>query len=76
MNTEATSPRQRRTASEVNSTGLSALVNALGVTDAARFLQQLGSGMGDYAADRKEVLDHMSEEEIVALVERHERSRK
>ena len=69
------SPRQHRTAAEVNSTGINALVRALGVADTARFLQQYGPGLGDYTAERDAMLGEMSAEEVLALAREHDQAR-
>ena len=41
---------------EVNTVGLRALIEALGLADTARFLHQYGSGRGDYTAERDALL--------------------
>ena len=69
------SPRQHRTTAEVNSTGIHALVRALGVADTARFLQQYGPGLGDYTAERDAALGEMSAEEVLTLAQEHDRAR-
>jgi hypothetical protein len=53
--------------------GLEALVKALGPVDAARFLQQFGSGAGDYTKDRDTWLKDVSLESLLQEIE--ERSR-
>ncbi|MEO0557789.1 MAG: hypothetical protein AAF170_06355 [Bacteroidota bacterium] len=71
----ATTPpsRPHRSAAEVHSEGLSALVKTLGVADTARFLQQYGPGLGDYTAERDALLGELSLEEVLALAEAHNR---
>ena len=73
MSTEASAPRRYRTAVEVNTAGLDALIRALGVADAARFLQQYGPGLGNYTAERDALLGDMSVEDVLRLAEEHER---
>lgn len=71
MSATAPTPRRYRTAAEVNSTGIKALVAALGVSDTARFLQQYGPGLGDYTAERDATLGDMDLDEAVALAQKH-----
>jgi hypothetical protein len=61
------SPRRHRTAAEVHAAGIDALVRALGVADAARFLQQHGPGYGDYTAERDALLGDVNPEEVLKL---------
>ena len=71
MSATTSSPRHHRTTAEVNSTGINALVNALGVADTARFLQQYGPGLGDYTAERDALIGDMSMEDVLALSQEH-----
>ena len=73
MSKAASSPRRHRTAVEVNAAGLDALIRALGVADAARFLQQYGPGFGDYTAERDALLADLSMEDVLRLAQEHER---
>ncbi|HLT46789.1 MAG TPA: hypothetical protein VK002_06130 [Rubricoccaceae bacterium] len=75
MSATASSPRRHRTAAEVNAAGIDALVRALGVADAARFLQQYGPGLGDYTAERDALLEGLSMEDVLRLAEEHQRER-
>ena len=75
MSKTASSPRHHRTAVEVNAAGLDALIRALGVADAARFLQQYGPGFGDYTAERETLLEGLSIEDVLRLAKEHERGR-
>jgi len=68
----ATAPRRHRTTAEVNATGIKALINALGVADTARFLQQYGPGIGDYTAERDAMLGPMTLNDVMTLAREHE----
>lgn len=67
-----TQPERPRTAVEVNAAGIKALIEALGVADAARFLQQYGPGLGDYTVEREAMLEELSMEEALKLVKEAE----
>ncbi len=73
MSRTAPSPRPYRTSTEVNAVGLDALVRALGVADAARFLQQYGPGFGDYTAERDALLEGLGTEDVLELAKQYER---
>lgn len=62
-----TAPRHDRTAAEVSAAGLDALVGALGVADAARFLQQVGPGLGDYTAERDAFVSDLTMDDVLRL---------
>ena len=66
-------PRRPRTAAEVNAAGIDALVRALGVADAARFLQQYGPGLGDYTAERDALVGDLSLDDVLDLAETADR---
>ena len=55
---------------EVNTVGLRALLDALGVADTARFLDQYAPGRGDYTAERDRLLGDPSLEEAAEWVRR------
>ena len=65
-------PARTRTAVEINAAGIKALTQALGVADAARFLQQYGPGFGDYTAERDALIGEMTADEALALVREHD----
>lgn len=50
---------------ELRNRGFKALVDALGWADAARFLRQFEPGVGDYAAERDEILPDWDAETLV-----------
>jgi hypothetical protein len=49
------------------------LIRALGVADAARFLQQYDPGFGDHTAEREALLKNLSMEDVLRLAQEHER---
>lgn len=49
---------------ELREKGYRALVTSLGPIDAARFLQMVGKGTGDYTAERKQRLSAVSREDF------------
>lgn len=55
---------------EVLRAGLQALRRELGPTGVIRFLQQFSKGFGDYIAERHELLNNPSVDEIVDAIER------
>ncbi len=63
-----TAPRLSRTPDEISAAGMDALVDALGIADAARFLQQHGLVTGDYTAERGAWADDLSLEEVLRLM--------
>ena len=52
------------TPNELKRKGIDALVNALGPTGMARFLQQFEPGSGDYTKEREKWLDDKNIDEI------------
>jgi hypothetical protein len=57
---------------ELRRRGIEVLVRELGYADAMRFLQQFGSGSGDYTQERRELLASLTDQE---LLERAEKAR-
>jgi hypothetical protein len=53
-----------RTLEEIRYEGFSALVIALGPTDAVRFMQQFSKGYGNYTKERNQWLENKSIEEL------------
>ncbi|MEL6613719.1 MAG: hypothetical protein AAFQ53_16620 [Bacteroidota bacterium] len=55
-----------RPLADINRDGHAALVRALGVVDALRFLRQFDTGRGDYTAERHTWLGDVSLDELIA----------
>ncbi|MEM8600736.1 MAG: hypothetical protein AAGF99_12515 [Bacteroidota bacterium] len=51
---------------DINRDGHAALVRALGVVDAFRFLRQFDTGRGDYTAERHTWIGEVSLDDLVA----------
>jgi len=60
-----------RPLAEVTERAIDALVRELGVADTARFLQQFGTGYGDYTADREVLFGHLSLDEVIEKSRRY-----
>jgi hypothetical protein len=60
-----------KTQQEIVSQGYQALVDALGVVDAIRFIQHFSSGQGDYTQERHVWLDRTSLQDILTLMRQH-----
>ena len=56
--------------------GFKALVDALGIVDAIRFIQQYDSGSGDYTKQRHLLLDRLTVDDILADIERRQQNPK
>jgi hypothetical protein len=52
--------------------GFKALVEALGYTNAIRFIRQFDDGSGDYTAERHQWLDSLTMDEILADIEQRQ----
>ena len=57
-----------KTQQEIVRQGYQALVHALGVVDAIRFIQHFSPGQGDYTQERHERLDRTSLQDILTLM--------
>lgn len=66
---------QSMSLADIRREGFRALLDRLGPAGTARFLQQYDQGRGDYARDRHEWLDGLSEEEIVASIKQRQGGR-
>ncbi len=53
--------------------GFKALVDALGYTDAIRFIRQFDSGSGDYTEERHQWLDTLTMDEILADIKQRQK---
>lgn len=59
-----------KTPDEVLDRGYQALVKALGVVDAIRFIQHFNPGYGDYTKERHQWLDKLSLDEMSAEMQK------
>ncbi|MGD1907138.1 MAG: hypothetical protein ACFB0C_14230 [Leptolyngbyaceae cyanobacterium] len=57
---------------ELNRKGFQALVSALGVANAIRFIRQFDYGSGDYSQERHQWLDQLTLEDIWADIQRRQ----
>ena len=62
-----------KTQNEVLDGGYKALVDALGVVDAIRFLQHFSLGYGDYTKERHQWLDQLSLDDVFAEMRKHKK---
>lgn len=60
-----------KTQNEILDRGYKALVGALGVVDAIRFIQHFSPGYGDYTKERHQWLDKLSADDIFAKMRQH-----
>jgi hypothetical protein len=60
--------KKRRTAAELAADGFAAIVHALGMADAVRYVQLYHQGAGDYTRERHAWLDEMSHDQIANLM--------
>jgi hypothetical protein len=63
-----------KTQNEVLDSGYKALVNALGVVDAIRFIQHFSPGYGDYTKERRQWLDQLSMDDFLAEMRKHKKN--
>jgi len=52
----------------VKKAGMTALKNELGIVGATYFIRQFGTGYGNYTAERDQLLDGITLDEIIASV--------
>ena len=64
-----------KTQNEVLDRGYKALVEALGVVDAVRFIQHFSPGYGDYTQERHQWLDKLSLEDVFAEMQKYKATR-
>ena len=50
----------------VRNAGMTALKNELGTVGAAYFMRQFSAGSGDYTAERDQILDGLTLEDVIA----------
>ncbi|GMQ81562.1 MAG: hypothetical protein BMS9Abin05_0994 [Rhodothermia bacterium] len=62
-----------RTLSEIDDHAVRLLVREMGPADAARFINQLTAGSGDYTEERKELFKDLTVEDIVRQIEERTR---
>ncbi len=60
-----------KTQNEVLDKGYKALVEALGVVDAVRFIQHFSPGYGDYTQERHQWLDKVSLNDVLTEMQKH-----
>lgn len=63
-----------KTQNEVLDRGYKALVDALGVIDAIRFIQHFSPGYGDYTQERHEWLDQLSMNDFLVEMRQHQQT--
>ena len=60
---------EKMTAEQIRNRGLEALKQELGVVGMTRFLQMFETGRGDYTAERRQWLDHLTLDEIYSSIQ-------
>ena len=60
---------EKMTAEQIRNRGLEALKQELGVVGMTRFLQMFETGHGDYTAERRQWLDHLTLDEIYSSIQ-------
>ncbi len=63
-----------KTQNELIDQGYKALVNALGVVGAIRFIQHFSPGYGDYTKERHEWLDQLSSDDFLTEMRKHKQA--
>jgi hypothetical protein len=63
-----------KTQNEVLDSGYKALVDALGMVDAIRFIQHFSPGYGDYTKERHQWLDNLSMNDFFAEMRKHKKN--
>ena len=61
---------------ELQRKGFKALVDALGIVDAIRFIHQYDSGSGDYTKERHQWLDQLTMDDILTDIEQRQQNPK
>ena len=60
---------EKMTTEQIRNRGLEALKQELGVVGMTRFLQMFETGHGDYTAERRQWLDHLTLDEIYSSIQ-------
>ena len=60
---------EKMTAEQIRNRGLEALKQELGDSGMTRFLQMFETGHGDYTAERRQWLDHLTLDEIYSSIQ-------
>ena len=60
---------EKMTMEQIRRVGLDALERELGVVGMTRFLQMFETGHGDYTAERRQWLDHLTLDEIYSSIQ-------
>ena len=61
---------QTLAAEKIRARGVKALTRELGPAGMVQFMQQFGSGHGDYTRERHKILDKLTVDEVVAAIRR------
>ncbi len=61
--------RKCRTLPEIRRDGYRALIDQLGPADALRFIQMFEPGRGDYTNERRQWLDDLTIDELIASID-------
>lgn len=64
------------TQAQIRQLGIEALTKAFGTDGMARFMHQLEMNSGDYMRDRDQILGNISDEEIIACIEKRRQQHK
>ncbi|MEC4982682.1 MAG: hypothetical protein SAK42_01065 [Oscillatoria sp. PMC 1076.18] len=59
---------------EIRQQGHQALIEALGIANSLRFLQQVGAGYGDYTKERHQWLDQLNLKDFADYVEQQRKA--
>jgi hypothetical protein len=62
--------------SELTETAIATLCREIGPVNTARFINHFSTGLGDYTAERTQLPDKRSVEDVVAEIERRRRTDK
>lgn len=68
--------KMKMTPIELQRKGFKALVDALGIVDAIRFIHQYDSGSGDYTKERHQWLDRLTMDDILVDIQKRQQAKK